>query len=131
MRDKDTIELGAIAIRLNGLAAPEWDEPGGEEASDAMRDLVRGKEITCELDGDQTYDRCAAIGTLEGADIAAELVELGLARGPRAVQRRALSGGRRAGRRARLDDQGNIQVAGILCGELRVRGDARVGHDLS
>jgi endonuclease YncB( thermonuclease family) len=79
-RDKDTIELGAIAIRLNGLAAPEWDEPGGEEASDAMRDLVRGKEITCELDGDQTYDRCAAICTLEGADIAAELVELGLAR---------------------------------------------------
>jgi endonuclease YncB( thermonuclease family) len=80
VRDKDTIELGAIAIRLNGLAAPEWDEPGGEEASDAMRDLVRGEEITCELDGDQTYDRCAAICTLEGADIAAELVELGLAR---------------------------------------------------
>jgi micrococcal nuclease len=81
VRDGDTIELGAIAFRLNGLAAPEWDEPGGEEATEAMRDLVRGEVVTCELDGDQTYDRCAAICTLEGgADIAEMLVRVGLAR---------------------------------------------------
>jgi micrococcal nuclease len=76
----DTIELGALAIRLNGLAAPEWNEPGGAEASDAMRDLVLGKEVVCALDGDRTYDRCVAICTLDGADIAEEMVRQGLAR---------------------------------------------------
>ena len=28
VRDGDTIEVGSLAIRLNGLAAPEGDEPG-------------------------------------------------------------------------------------------------------
>jgi endonuclease YncB( thermonuclease family) len=65
VRDGDTIELGAMAIRLNGLAAPEWDAPGGFEATAAMRDLVLGKVITCELDGEATYDRCDA-GRLAG-----------------------------------------------------------------
>ena len=32
VRDGDTIELGALAVRLNGLAAPEWTEHGGSEA---------------------------------------------------------------------------------------------------
>ena len=45
-----------------------------------MRDLVLGKLVTCELDGEVTYDRCTAICYLDGADIAAELVLLGLAR---------------------------------------------------
>ena len=66
--------------RLNGLAAPEWDEPGGFEATAAMRELVLGKAITCELDGEVTYDRCAAICAIEGADIAAEMIRMGLAR---------------------------------------------------
>jgi micrococcal nuclease len=80
VRDGDTIELGAMAIRLNGLAAPEWGEAGGDQASDAMRVLVLGKVVTCALDGARTYDRCAAICTLDGADIAEELVRQGLAR---------------------------------------------------
>jgi micrococcal nuclease len=69
-----------MAIRLNGLAAPEGAEPGGAEASEAMRALVLGKVVTCELDGDRKHDRCIAVCALEGADIAAELVQLGLAR---------------------------------------------------
>jgi endonuclease YncB( thermonuclease family) len=32
VRNGDTIEVGGMAIRLNGLAAPEGDEPGGEAA---------------------------------------------------------------------------------------------------
>jgi micrococcal nuclease len=52
VRDGDTIELGALAIRLNGLAAPEWNEPGGQEATDAMKALVLGKTVTCQLDGE-------------------------------------------------------------------------------
>jgi endonuclease YncB( thermonuclease family) len=32
LRDGDTTEFGGMAIRLQGLAAPEWNEPGGREA---------------------------------------------------------------------------------------------------
>jgi hypothetical protein len=45
VRDGGTIELGAMAIRLQGLAAPEWDAPNGEAATDAMRALVLGKVV--------------------------------------------------------------------------------------
>ena len=31
VRDGDTIVVGSMPIRLNGLAAPEGNEPGGEE----------------------------------------------------------------------------------------------------
>jgi micrococcal nuclease len=48
-----------MAIRLSGLAAPEWDEPGGTEAREAMIELARGRTVRCELDGTRTYDRCA------------------------------------------------------------------------
>ncbi|MBO43329.1 MAG: hypothetical protein CMM28_06350 [Rhodospirillaceae bacterium] len=36
-RDGDTIVVGKQAIRLNGIAAPERNEPGGKEATAYMR----------------------------------------------------------------------------------------------
>ena len=36
VRDGDTIEVGGVPIRLQGLAAPEGDEPGGTEATEAI-----------------------------------------------------------------------------------------------
>ena len=80
VRDGDTIELGEMAIRLQGLAAPEWNEPAGTEAREAMIDLVHGRSVRCELDGTRTYDRCVAICYLDGQDVAAVLVQRGLAR---------------------------------------------------
>ena len=80
VRDGDTIELGEMAIRLNGLAAPEWDEPGGTEAREAMMALVHGRTVRCELDGSRTYDRCAGVCFLDGLDVAEALVTAGLAR---------------------------------------------------
>ena len=52
VRDGDTIELGPIAVRLQGIAAPERDEAGGAAAADAMRDLVLGRDLRCDLTGD-------------------------------------------------------------------------------
>jgi micrococcal nuclease len=80
VRDGDTIVVGSMPIRLNGLAAPEGDEPGGARATRAMLELVEGREVRCELDGQRTYDRCVAVCYLEGVDIAAEMVAAGLAR---------------------------------------------------
>lgn len=80
VRDGDTIVVGTMPLRLNGLAAPEGDEPGGAAATRAMVEMVEGREVRCELDGQRTYDRCVAVCYLEGVDIAAELVAAGLAR---------------------------------------------------
>jgi site-specific DNA recombinase len=66
VRDGDTIEVGGLPIRLQGLAAPEGDEPGGDEATQAMQALVLGRELRCDLDGQRTYDRCVAISAARG-----------------------------------------------------------------
>ena len=80
VRDGDTIVVGTMPVRLNGLAAPEGDEPGGEAATAAMVALVDGRTVRCELDGSRTHDRCVAVCYLEGVDIAEALVSAGLAR---------------------------------------------------
>jgi micrococcal nuclease len=80
VRDGDPIEVGGLPIRLNGLAAPEGDEPGGAEATKAMRQLVLGRELRCELNGERTHDRCVGICYLEGEDISEVMVHRGVAR---------------------------------------------------
>jgi micrococcal nuclease len=80
VRDGDTIEFGAMAIRLQGLAAPEWNEPGGTEAREAMLELVHGRTVRCELDGTRTYDRCVGICYLDSQDIGEAMVAAGLVR---------------------------------------------------
>jgi micrococcal nuclease len=80
VRDGDTIEVGGLPIRLNGLAAPEWDEPGGDAAMDAMLGLVGGRTLRCELNGERTHDRCVGVCYLDGADVSAEMVRRGVAR---------------------------------------------------
>ena len=69
-----------MPIRLNGLAAPEGDEPGGAEATGAMLELVQSRTLRCELDGERTGDRCVGICYLDGTDISEILVHRGLAR---------------------------------------------------
>jgi micrococcal nuclease len=80
VRDGDTIVVGPMPIRLNGLAAPEWDEPGGDAAMDAMIELVGGRTLRCELNGGRTHDRCVGVCYLEGKDISAAMVAAGVAR---------------------------------------------------
>ena len=81
VRDGDTIEVGPIAIRLQGLAAPEGNEPGGNIATDAMRDLVLGKDVRCDLTGDRSYDRVIGVCFLEdGRDVGEVMVFQGNAR---------------------------------------------------
>jgi endonuclease YncB( thermonuclease family) len=80
VRDGDTIIVGTMPIRLNGLAAPEDDEPGGDAATAAMVELVLGHTLRCELDGERNHDRCVGICYLEDRDISHVLVRQGLAR---------------------------------------------------
>ena len=80
VRDGDTIVVGNQPIRLNGIAAPERNEPGGKEASAFMRHLVLGKFLSCTDNGQWTYDRLVAVCHLDGKDIGRLIVAAGLAR---------------------------------------------------
>lgn len=80
VRDGDTIEIGEIAVRLNGLHAPELDEQGGRQAKAFMERLVSGRQVTCELNGERSYDRLIGRCYLGNDDIAGVLVSAGLGR---------------------------------------------------
>ena len=80
IRDGDTIEVAGVPIRLNGVAAPETHEPGGQEATAAMARMVDGKTVTCDLNGERSHDRRVGICYLDGHDIGAAIIGLGVAR---------------------------------------------------
>ena len=80
VRDGDTVEVGGVAVRLNGLHAPELDEAGGPEAAAFMVELVMGQDVTCDLTGERSHDRLIGVCFLDGRDIAAELIAAGLGR---------------------------------------------------
>lgn len=80
VRDGDTIELAGVAIRLNGVAAPELDEPVGQEAKRYMHELVAGETVRCDLNGERSYDRVIGVCFLDGQDIGASIINAGLAR---------------------------------------------------
>ncbi|MBT3558151.1 MAG: thermonuclease family protein [Rhodospirillales bacterium] len=79
VRDGDTIEVGKIPIRLNGVSAPELDEPLGPQSKQFMYDLVLGKAVRCELTGAKTYDRFVGTCYLDGIDVGISVIEAGLA----------------------------------------------------
>jgi len=89
IRDGDTIKVGPVPIRLEGVSAPEIRERLGKESKKFMRDLVYGKLVSCNLKGPKTYDRFVAVCFLNGEDIGALLIKQGLARDcPRYSKRR-------------------------------------------
>jgi len=78
--DGDTIAFGQVRIRLQGIAAPELDEPGGMAARDAMRSMIDGQTLRCDLDGTTGAGRPVGICYLQDRDIGREMVAQGLAR---------------------------------------------------
>jgi micrococcal nuclease len=79
VRDGDTIEVGKVPIRLNGVSAPELKEPLGKASKKFMRDLVLGKPVRCELNGKKTYDRLVGTCYLGDIDIGVTIIKAGLA----------------------------------------------------
>jgi micrococcal nuclease len=79
IRDGDTIEVGKIPIRLNGVSAPELKEPLGPQSKAFIADLVMGKRVRCALDGTKTHDRFVGICYLGDRDIGAAVIAAGLA----------------------------------------------------
>ena len=97
--DGDTIEVGGVRVRLQGLHCPEAGEPGGSAATNAMRSLTRGQHVTCSLTGERTYDRMVGTCYVGDTDLTAAIIRQGVcARCPRYdSQGRYLAAQREAG----------------------------------
>ena len=75
VRDGDTIEVGDIAIRLNGLTCDERGRVLGDRATAYLRSQILGKTATCTLNGERTYDRLVGrCATEDIGDIGAHLI---------------------------------------------------------
>ena len=66
-------------VRLADIDAPEFNQPRGDEARDALQSLVAGKEVRLALVGGDAYRRIVAHVFVGEVDVNAELVRRGLA----------------------------------------------------
>jgi endonuclease YncB( thermonuclease family) len=72
--DGDTIEVGGVRVRLEGLHCPEAGEPGGSAATSAMRGVARGQHISCSLTGERSYDRMIGTCYVGDTDLTAAII---------------------------------------------------------
>jgi endonuclease YncB( thermonuclease family) len=79
--DGDTLRGCGERVRLFGIQAPEARDPGGPEATAAMSALITGKVVECYAapNGQRRdrYRRLVALCTVNGRDIAADMVRQG------------------------------------------------------
>lgn len=78
--DGDTVEVAGVRVRLNGVAAPERSEPGGNEATDALRAIVAGQTVRCALSGQTSHKRQVGVCWVRTLDIGAAIIATGRAR---------------------------------------------------
>ncbi len=80
--DGDTFTLSGQSrrIRVWGLDAPEWNMPGGSDATAMLRQLISGKSLRCVVRDIDRYGRLVGQCFLaDGRDIAAEMIRSGTA----------------------------------------------------
>ena len=87
--DGDTLVIGEVRVRLEGIDAPETGQSCGkawlgtwacgQEASNHLARLVRDREVRCDSLGADKYGRMLGICHTAGLDINADLVRNGLA----------------------------------------------------
>jgi len=68
-----------VNVRLAGIDAPELAQPYGEEAKDALAALVNARDVHLELISGDAYRRIIAHVSVDGRDVAGELVVQGFA----------------------------------------------------
>lgn len=78
--DGDTIRSGSERVRLARIDTPEQQEVGYQEAKDAMRLLVEGKEVRCVVLARDRYGRLLGeCSTDETPSLSDEMLEHGQA----------------------------------------------------
>lgn len=83
VKDGDSIVVKSAAneveVRIADIDAPELRQPHGQEAKAALVKLVGGRDVRLELVGGDSYRRIIAHVYVAERNVAAELVERGLA----------------------------------------------------
>lgn len=77
VRDGDTIELESRTVRLQGIDAPESDQPHGAVASRALEAKIGGRRVRIETHGRGNYGRIIGTVHLRNTNINAWLVRAG------------------------------------------------------
>jgi endonuclease YncB( thermonuclease family) len=87
--DGDTVSVGDVRIRLEGIDAPEsaqtcqrrWQGnwPCGSAATTALQNLIGHNAIRCERHGLDKYHRVLGVCFVDGRDVNAEMVRQGYA----------------------------------------------------
>lgn len=75
--DGDTLWLGRIKVRLNGIDAPERGQPRFTAATRALKQVTAGKVVTCVLNGEKSYDRYIGRCFVDAVDVAAAVIASG------------------------------------------------------
>jgi endonuclease YncB( thermonuclease family) len=91
--DGDTVDVllasGLIRVRLQGIDAPERNQPGGREAQHWLQKRLQGRVVDLEPVLQDRYDRLVAVVFDGEADINRELVAAGYAWAYRRYLRRS------------------------------------------
>lgn len=87
--DGDTIVIGSVKVRLEGIDAPEADQTCGKawfgtwkcglEATRHLELLVRDRAVRCESKGTDAYGRMLGVCFTEGLELNADMVRNGFA----------------------------------------------------
>ncbi|WP_254683734.1 thermonuclease family protein [Ruegeria sp. AD91A] len=77
--DGDTILVAGVKVRLNGVDAMELGTQAGQQAKAATSKIVHRKNVTCELNGERSYDRMIGVCYANSEDVAAVLIANGYA----------------------------------------------------
>jgi len=86
--DGDTLEIGAVKVRLYGIDAPEakqtcqrdgLDWLCGAAAAKHLRDLIGGADVSCEGDETDRYGRTIAVCQTSTLELNAAMVQAGMA----------------------------------------------------
>ena len=155
VKDGDSLVVDSngreVEVRLADIDTPEFNQPRGDEAREALRSLVDGKEVRLELIGGDAYRRIVAHVFVGDLDVNAELVRRGLAwvrrpgpvvgrpRGRRTASQARLVGRRGSGAavdlakdsavhrpRAGRDPQGGVRNQAVLRQDDQLRGSHRL-----
>ena len=75
--DGDTLWLGGVKIRLNGIDAPERGQARYRAATRTLQRLVAGRTVVCKLNGDKSYYRYIGTCSVGETDLAAAVIASG------------------------------------------------------
>jgi hypothetical protein len=59
--DGDSFKVTNDEVRLADISAPEWDKPGGDQATNILTNLINGKKVYLDTDPTRSYGRLVAV----------------------------------------------------------------------